>query len=187
MRFVRRGRAKLLALAGALSLACIAAPAGAVTLDQLNGVRIQAVITGTQKFMVDGKPVDVDVVGAGLIRVSGKRVQGSVTRTYRYRGASGPEITSSISGNLADSASASGRVWAFDGATLTFHDVVEAVHIAAIYRVTITGDGKGCAVRVSAAVTPGQAVMTPLLGFAGVPKAQLLASSMASSGCKVMR
>jgi len=63
--------------------------AWAATLEQINGVRIQAVVTGTQKFVVKGKPVDVDIVGSGLIRISGKRVQGSVTRTYRYGGGSG--------------------------------------------------------------------------------------------------
>ena len=188
MALVCGRRAKL--AAGAASLACLIALgqlAGAATLEQLNGLRVRAIVSGTQRFVVTGKPVDVDIIGSGLIRVSGKRVQGSVTRTYRYGGQSGPEMTSSISGNIVDSAPPSGRAWVFDGSTLTFHDVVEAMHLAAVYRVTLTSDGKGCSVRVTSAVVPGQAVMTPLLGFAGVPKAQLLSSTMASSDCKVMR
>jgi hypothetical protein len=188
MRFFRAGWPRLGALV--LSLACLAGSgvrAGAATLDHLNGVRIQAIVTGTQRFVVKGKPVDVAITGSGLIRVAGKRVQGSVTRTYRYGSQSGPELTNSISGNIVDSAPPKGRAWVFDGTTLTFHDVVEAMHLAAVYRVTLTGDGKGCSVRVTSAVVPGQTVMTPLLGFAGVPNAQLLSSTMASSECKVMR
>jgi len=185
-----RPAAATLAVASLMTLAGIAAPArqaNAVTLEALNGAHIQATVMGTQKFVINGKPTDVAVVGSGLIRISGRHVQGSVTRTYRYGGQSGPENTSSISGDIVDSAPQKGRAWVFDGTTLSFHDVVEALHIAAVYRVMLGANGKSCIVRVTSAAVPGQTVTTSLLGFAGFPKTQLLSSTLASSECHVMR
>jgi hypothetical protein len=192
MNPTRPARPKRLPLARAAAIACLCIAscpdhASAVTLESLNGVRIEAIVTGTQKYLVKGQPAEGEVIGGGLIRISGKRVQGSITRTYRYGGQSGPPTTSSISGNIVATAPPKGRAWVFDGTTLTFHDVVEAIHLAAIYRVTLTADGNGCSVRVSTAVTPGQTVMATTLAFAGLPKVQLLESTMASSECHVLR